>query len=91
MSSTASVASSPGSAPASARSPIAATARSRTSASRRAEMSRPIASSSVPASLVTMPQLISPTNSEPSLRNPHASVENRSGCSVSKYSSMLRT
>ena len=72
------------SAPASARSPIAATARSRRSAARRAETSRPIASSSLPAAVWTMPQLISPTNSVPSSRTPHASVENRSGCSVAK-------
>jgi hypothetical protein len=53
-------------------------------------MSRPIASSSGPPPVSTMPQLISPTNSEPSLRRPHTSVEKRSGCSVAKYSSMLR-
>ncbi len=38
----------------------------------------------------TIPQLISPMNSEPSRRNPHAAIENRIGCSVAKYSSMLR-
>jgi hypothetical protein len=90
ISSTASAERSAGSAPASARSPIAATARSRRSAARRSETSRPIASSSLPASVSTIPQLISPTNSDPSRRRPHASLEKRSGCSVAKYSSMLR-
>ena len=84
--STASVARSPTSAPARARSPSAATAATwrdwrctLASASRCAVMSRPIASSSGPASVSTIPQLISPTNSEPSLRKPSARIVNRSG------------
>ena len=63
--------------PRSARSPSAATAaccsdwrRSRDSVSRRAETSRPIASSSGPLSVSTIPQLISPMKSLPSLRRP---------------------
>ena len=75
--SVASLVSSSGATPRSARSPSAATAaccsdwrRSRCSVSRRSEMLRPIASSSGPSSLATMPQLISPMNSLPSLRRP---------------------
>ena len=90
ISSTASAPRSAGSAPASARSPIAATARSRTSAACRSETSRPTASSSGPPLVSTIPQLISPTNSEPSRRRPRTAVENRIGCSVAKYSCMLR-
>ena len=89
--SAASRASSDGSTPRSARSPSAATAaccsdcrRSRDSDSRRSEMLRPIASSSGPSSLLTMPQLISPMNSEPSLRRPYARSVKRSGWSSSK-------
>ena len=47
-------------------------------------MSRPIASSSGPASVSTIPQLISPTNSDPSRRRPSARIVKRSGCSVAK-------
>ena len=84
ISCTASSASSPGAAPASARSPIAASARTRSSAARRSEMSRPMASSSGPATVCTIPQLISPMNSVPSRRTPHASAVKRSGWSVAK-------
>ena len=65
-------------------------AAARVSASRCAVMSRPIASSSGPASVSTIPQLISPTNSLPSRRRPSARIVKRSGWSVAKYSSMLR-
>ena len=89
--SAASLLSSSGATPRSARSPSAATAaccsdwrRSRASDSSRSEMLRPIASSSGPSSLATMPQLISPMNSVPSLRRPYARSEKRSGCSSSK-------
>ena len=58
--------------------------RSRPSASRRPETSRPIASSMGPLSVSTIPQLISPMNSLPSLRSPKALSEKRSGCSSSK-------
>ena len=39
----------------------------------------------------TIPQLISPMNSLPSLRTPWARSLKRSGCSSSKYSAMLRS
>ena len=77
--------------PRSARSPSAATAaccwdwrRSRASFSSRSDTSRPIASSTGPLSVSTIPQLISPMNSLPSLRRPKALSEKRSGCSSSK-------
>ena len=84
--SAASLLSSAGARPRSARSPSAATTaccsdcrRSRCSVWSRSEMLRPIASSSGPSSLSTMPQLISPMNSVPSLHRPYARSVKRSG------------